>query len=342
MRPNIEVLLATLKRQKSSFVPLMELGVHPKIKEQLIGHPLLGLKDEVEFWFKAGYDYVKLQPKVTFNLKGTTQNTAFQGKLDGTLAYDWANEGQGIVSSFEDLEKLNLPTKETIDYSHFEQIKDLLPEGMGVIAQYGDIFTMTWELMGFEGFSLALFENPNLIRALNQQIGDLILSMFEYFVQSDVVSAIWYSDDIAFSSGLLTSPEVLDQYFFPWLKAIGQLARTYHKPFIYHTDGKLWDVMDRIIACGVDALHPIEPKAMDLAEVKKRYGSQLCLIGGVDVDLLSRGTPEQVAQQVKRNIEVAAFNGGYCVGSGNSIPDYVPFENYLALLKAARKYGAFY
>lgn len=339
MRPNIQVLIETLKRKKSSYVPLMELGVHPKIKEQLIGHPLTNLKDEIEFWYRAGYDYVKLQPQVRFDLGGATQDSAFQSKLDGTLGYAWANEGQGLVASLEDLEKLKLPSKQEIDYSNFEKIGALLPEGMGVIGQYGDIFTMTWELMGFEGFSLALFENPDLIKELNQRIGDLILSMFEYFAQNEIVDAIWYSDDIAFSTGLLMSPEVLDQYFFPWLKKIGDLAKAYNKPLIYHSDGVLWEVMDKIIECGVDALHPIEPKAMDLAEVKQRYGQQLSLIGGVDVDLLSRGKPEEIEQQVKKNIEIAAYNGGYCVGSGNSIPDYVPFKNYLALLNAARKYG---
>jgi len=55
--------------------------------------------------------------------------------------------------------------------------------------------------------------------------------------------------------------------------------------------------------------------------------------------LLARGRPDEIEQQVKKNIEVAAYNGGYCVGSGNSIPDYVPFENYQALLQAAIKYG---
>ncbi|MCD6375379.1 MAG: hypothetical protein J7L94_07610 [Caldisericaceae bacterium] len=339
MRPDIHVLLATLRREKSAYVPLMELGVHPKLKEQLLERPLSDLKDEVEFWYKAGYDYVKLQPQVQFNLGGATADSAFQSKLDGTLGYAWASEGQGLVSSFEDLEKLKLPSKQEIDYSSFEKVGSLLPEGMGVIGQYGDIFTMTWELMGFEGFSLALYENPELIKALNQRIGDLILSMFEFFAQNERIDAIWYSDDIAFSSGLLMSPEVLDQYFFPWLKKIGDLAKAYNKPLVYHSDGLLWDVMDKIIDCGVDALHPIEPKAMDLAEVKQRYGQQLCLIGGIDVDLLARGKPEEIEQQVKRNIEVAAYNGGYCVGSGNSIPDYVPFENYQALLQAAIKYG---
>ncbi len=338
MKPDIEEFLKTLRNQKARFVPLAELGMHPKIKEKIIGRPIHTIKDEVDFWHQAGYDYVKLQPKVPAIFETNTAQDETV-KLDGTLAYQWANEGQGLITSFEDLESFTFPDVSQIDYSPFETVTQHLPEGMGVVGQYGDIFTMTWELMGMEGFSMALFENPNLVQAVNQMVGKFVLSMFEYFAQNDRIHAMWFSDDIAFSTGLLMSPEVLDQYFFPWLKKIGDLAKKYDKPLIYHTDGVLWDVFERIIACGVNALHPIEPKAMDLAEVKKKYGDKLCLIGAVDVDLLCRGTPEQVEQQVKRNIEIAAFNGGYCVGSGNSIPDYVKFENYLALLRAAQKYG---
>ena len=212
---------------------------------------------------------------------------------------------------------------------------------MGVIGQYGDIFTMVWELMGFENFSYALFDNPDLITALFDKIGNLVLSMFECFAQSDAVDVIWYSDDIAYISGLMVSPAVLSQYFFSWLEKIGDLAKEYNKPFIYHSDGNLFKVMEDIINSGVDALHPIEPQAMDIAEVKKRYGDKLSLIGHVDVDLLSRGTEEEIRKKVKSNIEKASYNGGYCVGSGNSIPDYVKFENYVAMLEAAREFGKF-
>jgi len=218
-------------------------------------------------------------------------------------------------------------------------VRRLLPEGFGVVGQYGDIFTMVWELMGFEQFSLALYDNPDLVAKLFDIIGDLVLSMFEYFAQNDVVDVMWYSDDIAYVSGPMLSPQVFRQYFFPWLKKIGDLARKYNKPLIYHTDGKLDVLMEDIIACGVDALHPIEPKAMALADVKARWGDRLCLIGHVDVDLLARGTPEEIRQKVKENIEAAAYNGGYCLGSGNSIPEYIPFENYMTMLAAAREFG---
>ena len=95
--------------------------------------------------------------------------------------------------------------------------------------------------------------------------------------------------------------------------------------------------MDRIIDCGVNALHPIEPKAMNIAEVKKRYGNQLCLIGNIDVDLLSRGTTTEIRDNVHENVEEVGKDGGYCVGSGNSIPEYVKLENYKAMIDTVKE-----
>ncbi len=339
MRPDIEQLKKTLRRGKGTHVPLIELGVHPKIKQRFIGREIVTLKDDIDFWHAAGYDYVKLQPAADFNPGkiGLSENLTFNE--DGTLFRKWASENSGVISNGGDFERYRFPSSTDFDYTKFEQVKKLLPEGMGVIGQYGDIFTMTWEMMGFEVFSMAIFENPDLVKALNEKVGGLVVSMFEYFAHSDAVDILWYSDDIAFTQGLLVSPDTLETYFFPWLKKIGDLAKESGKPLLYHTDGLLWDVFERIIACGVDAIHPIEPKAMDIVEVKQRYGDKLCLLGNVDVDILARGTPQEITRIVKQNIETVGYNGGYCVGSGNSIPEYVQYENYVALLKASREFG---
>ncbi len=339
--PDIESFKATLKRQKASYVPIAELGIHNLIKARLIGRPIITLADEVAFWYQAGYDYIKLQPRADFNpgqlfLQDSTNTPV---NLDGSIVRKWATEGKGIITDWQSFERYQFPKESDFDYSTFEQVKSLLPEGMGVIGQYGDIFTMVWELMGFEQFAYAIFDQPDLIQALFNKIGDLVLSMFRYFADSEVVDVLWYSDDIAYVSGPMISPAVLRRYFFPWLKKIGDLAKASGKPLIYHTDGALYTLIDDIIAAGVDALHPIEPKAMLLQEVKQRWGDRLCLIGHVDVDLLARGTPDEVRAKVRENIEVAAYNGGYCVGSGNSIPEYVKYENYLAMLDAAREFG---
>ena len=341
MNPNIEVFKQTLKRQKGIYVPVAELGIHFSMMERFLGRPIQNLKDEVDFWHKSGYDYIKLQPRADFNpgqlFLQDSENATFND--DGTISRNWATEGKGVISSWEDFEKYEFPKRSDFDYGKFEEVVAYLPEGMGIIGQYGDIFTMVWEMMGFENFSFALYDNAELVQAMFDKIGDLVFSMFENFAECDAVDVLWYSDDIAYASGMMLSPAVFRQYFFPWLRKIGDLARSSNKPFIYHTDGNVFDTMEDIIDSGVDALHPIEPQAMDIAEVKERFGDRLSLIGHVDVDLLARGTPAEVRRKVRENIEVAGYNGGYCVGSGNSVPDYVKYENFIAMLEAAREFG---
>ncbi|MEJ5263214.1 MAG: uroporphyrinogen decarboxylase family protein [Ignavibacterium sp.] len=334
--PNIDSLIKALRNQKPDFIPIAELGVHPQIKEKYLGRKILTIKDEIDFWYKAGYDYVKLQPVVDFNPAKFKSDTNLTYNDDGTVFRKWASESSGVITSLKEFEEYIFPHTNEIDYKKFEEASGNLPEGMGIVGQYGDIFTMTWEMMGFDNFSLALFEDETLIRMINEKVGEIVLSMFNNMAEMENVNVLWYSDDIAYTNGLIVSPETLEKYFFPWLEKIGHIAKKFNKPLIYHSDGILFDVMERLIECGISALHPIEPKAMDIVEVKKRFGDRIALIGNVDVDLLARGTKEEIRKNVLFNIENVGMNGGYCVGSGNSIPEYVNLDNYITMIETAK------
>lgn len=140
----------------------------------------------------------------------------------------------------------------------------------------------------------------------------------------------------------MVSPDVLRRYVFPWYARMVRLAHQCGKIAIYHSDGRLWKVLDDIIACGFDALHPIEPKAMDIVDVRRATAGKLSLIGNIDLDYpLTTGTPEAVRAQVRERIAALARGGGYLVGSSNSIPDWVPVQNYVAMLQAAFDYGRY-
>jgi len=153
------------------------------------------------------------------------------------------------------------------------------------------------------------------------------------------VEALWYSDDLAYTGGLLVSPKVYREHLFPWVAKIGALCRARGIPFLYHSDGVLWEVLEDLIACGVTSLHPIEPKAMDVAEVKERAGGRLAVLGSIEVDTLARGTPEQVEALVRDRLRRAAPGGGFALGSSNSVPDYAKYENYIAMLEACQRLG---
>lgn len=80
---------------------------------------------------------------------------------------------------------------------------------------------------------------------------------------------------------------------------------------------------------------------MDIGEVKRRYGDRLCLIGNVEVDALTRGTREDIQAQVHHLLHNIAPGGGYCLGSSNTIPNYVRLENYRTMLDATLEWGCY-
>lgn len=343
-RPDFQRLCTALRGGRADRVPLVELSVDPAVRTAFLGRPADDLASEIEFYARAGYDAVKISPLVDLN-PGRRQSKDAQltsASLEFNRDRQWAPQHAGMITTPEELESYRWPRPEEIDYGRLEEAARLLPEGMAIIGQYGDIFTWAWTLMGFETFSFSLVDRPELAARVMAILGELITGMFETMAGMDRVGALWYTDDLAFKTGLLVSPAVYREHLFPWMKKIGRICRDADLPFMYHSDGKLDDVLDDLLDCGIDALHPIEPLAMDIRRLKKDYGDRLCLIGNVDLEYtLTRGTPEEVAEETRTLIRDVGPGGGYCVSSSNSIPSYVPVENYRAMVETTLKYGTY-
>ena len=149
------------------------------------------------------------------------------------------------------------------------------------------------------------------------------------------IGAVWYGDDIAYKGGLMVSPATLREYVFPWMAEMIRESKKRGLPFIYHSDGNLWQAMDDLINLGINALYPIELLAMDIRKVKQKYGHRLCLTGNIDIGYtLSLGRRLEVISETKQRFRDIGPEGGYCLRSSNSILDQIPLENYKMMLKA--------
>ena len=271
--PNFQRFLTAVRRGVPDRVPQAEIHVDTEIKELVLGRPLATLRDEVEFWIAAGYDYVFVstpgQPIADYTSEETLPN-----QLKGAVhQHRWAVSGCGQVSSWEAFARYPWITEAEVDYTAVDGLRELLPEGMLAVANQGPLYSGVWRLMGLESFSCALIENPDLIAAIYKQVGELCVRIVETNAQKEWVGAIGLGDDIAYDRTLLTSPAVFRRFALPYYRQIGQICRRYGKPLIYHSDGNVLPVLDDLIEeAGISALHPIEPKAMDIRQLKRDFG----------------------------------------------------------------------
>ena len=353
-------LKTILLQGEADRVPLAELGIHKDVKKAFLGGQKRGLEGEVKFWVEAGYDYIPIgiglaTMWVPANLResraegaetvqlATRKTSSDYSKFSSEETQrTWIEEGKGTISTMSDFESYKWPTPEDIDYAIIDKIGSLLPEGMKIIALMGDIITPLYSLTGFETFYNSVYEDPELLANMFERVGTIQYEIFKRIIKHEQVGAVWTGDDIAYSENLMVSPKLLRQHLFPWYKKMGALCKEVNKPMLFHSDGKLYDVIDDIIDCGFCALHPIEPKAMDINYVKKTWGDKLCIIGNIDLAYtLTLGTPQEVEEEVKQRIHDLAPGGGYCVSSSNSVTEYVPLENYNAMREAVLKYGTY-
>ena len=334
-------LKAALTRERvPDRVPIVD-GVDPEIMAEFLGSPIGDLKTYVRFWEKAGYDYTVLQVRGQ-PLADSTQIKISEGIL---VAHRGESHATGAISGicdWEAFENYAWIGPESVYYEDVDEASGCMPEGMKLIVNVGPIFSGTWRCMGLETFSIACLEQPELVRAIADNMGALTVKIVEQVVDRDYVGGIWLGDDMAYTESLIVSPNFLRKYIFPFYKQIGQLCRKHDKVFIFHSDGKLEEVFEDLIGCGIQAIHPNEPASTDIVRVKRQWGGRVSLIGNVDVDLLARGTPEQVVQATKYLIDNVAPGGGYALGSGHSIGKNIPLGNYLAMLDTVRRYGAIY
>jgi uroporphyrinogen decarboxylase len=342
--PDFARLEAAINLEEPDRVPLFEAEIALPIQEWFLGREIATAADEVEFYIRAGYDFVPvLPPFFTPRLMRTAS-----GDSDALSEADkeraWLVESEGIIKTIQDVESFPWPKAEEVDFTSFEEIAALLPPKMKILGMLSPaaIFGNTSQSMGLENFSYALMDQPELIETLFEIIGSAYLAITEKLVKMPKLGAVFMSDDLAHTGGLLVSPTIYKKHVFPWYQKIGNVLSNAGLPFLFHSDGRLWDVLDDLADCGVRGIHPVEPQAMDICELKKRYGDRFCIFGNIDLDYtLTNGTPQEVENLVKQRIREMAPGGGYGLAASNSIPDYVKPENYKAMITAARKYGKY-
>lgn len=289
-------------------------------------------------YYDLGYDYVILAtylPMVTHMVVG--QDTAGLAREKGRA---WVDETRGPITNWAEFEDFDWCRAEDVDCFQVEYAAEVLPDGMGLIVRTRGVMEWLLRLMGFETLCYALADDPELVMAVSERVGQLVVDHVRNLSQMEWVSAIVLYDDIGFRTNTFISPVDLRKYVLLWTKECAAAAHAQDLPFILHACGNLEKVMDDLIEdVGIDAKHSFEDNIMPMVEVKARYGQRVGILGGVDMHILAAGTEEMVRAATRETIWACAPGGGYAFGSGNTIANYIPLDNYLAMLDEAKQVG---
>ena len=287
----------------------------------------------IEVYYRLGYDYIRISGGLDFPGKTRlADDTA--GLSRGKRG--WSEESAGVISSWEDFEKYPWPSPNKIDIWQYDYAAQKVTEGMGVFVcpASGFLEIPKENLFGYENLSYLLYDEPELVKATIDRVGEIIYGFYEKLLGLPNLVGFFQGDDMGYKSSTLISPEDLRKYILPWHKKLAKLAHDHGLIYMLHCCGNVESIMDDLIYdVKIDAKHSFEDSAMPVIESKKKYGDKIALLGGVDVDKLCRLPEDELRKYVRNILEECMPGGRYALGSGNTVANYVPVKNYLIMLE---------
>ena len=335
---SIERVITALERRVPDRVPTFEVVIDSQVMDAIVPGA-----DACDFVDAMGLDAIAVRPN---NKKEQIEENVFRderGQIVQKAPQDYFEAVIVVIKDEKDLRQFEFPDpyaphrlenlKKTID-----RFKDRIP----VIAFLREGWSEARDLHGFSESLVDMHDNPKLIR-------DILEKSVDYYSElgrmaADLGAKIVFSgDDFAGNNGLFMSPQHFKDIIYPAMKRLYKNWHSYGLYIIKHSDGDLTPIMDLLVDTGLDCLHPIDPLAgMSLEKIKKEYGDRICIMGNVNcAGNLVFGTKDQVVEEVKHCIDVAAPGGGYILSSSNSIPRSVKPENFVAMIETVKQYGKY-
>ena len=355
VKPDWEEFVATIARKgMPKRVHHIELFHDAEVSRAIAGRfgvgsdldqndPRYNEKFQIAFMRFMGYDYVPVGILGEFlqqvGVKVIDDTNSPLRRAQGRL---WVDEHAGPIASWEDFEKYPWPNPRVHDTSFLEWFSENLPDDMTIIGGFPAQHHAEWlfQLFGYEKLCYALNEQPDLVAAVRGKLMEYFEEKMKVFLQFPRVSVVWGSDDMGFRNGLMIGPHATREFVLRGHKKAAQMAHDAGRLYILHCCGNLSEIMEDLIEdVRIDAKHSYEDNIEDICETKRRYGGRLTLLGGIDVDFLCRRSEADIRKRVRATADACMPGGGWCLGTGNTVANYIPLDNYLAMVDEGRRYG---
>lgn len=363
-----ERVIAALDFKKPDRIPVGETGIDYAITEAVLGRPTLyrgKWKEFTALWEGRRDEYVasckrdipdlarKLEHDVVPVFLVPSRHAPepvpeflgpYKWRLPDRRVFAYSPESEGHPFLLEAPEVAVEEVRDRpldFDESQLELVQHVVKEMGGTHFILGRPGDGVFPVMRYPFASLLLWmvQKPDLVKRIIEVETKYVIAISNLLLDAGC-DAVLPTSDLAGNSGPFMSPRMFREFIFPWLKAECDAVHAKGKYFIKHTDGNVWSILDMMIEAGIDGWQGIQPRiGMTLPKLQERYGGRLCFWGGVDVDTLVAGTEEEVANEVRVAFGSAPRAGGLVLTCGNSVMVGVKYQNYMAMMRAARHYN---
>ena len=305
------------------------------------GDPYRAEKLQAALMGHLGYDFVRCKPE-GLDFPVNRARVADSASLARTEGRSFVNQQRGPITNWEEFERYPWPDPKKISTRSLEWYEKNLPGGMCVAnGGMGHFCEFLVWLMGYETLCYALVENRGLVTAISERLFAFYREAMAILLSFRCLKLFWTSDDMGFRTGTLLSPGDLREFVLPGHRMLAAMAHEAGRVVLLHSCGNLAAIMDDfIVDVGIDAKHSFEDTIQRVEDAKRLYGNRIAVLGGIDVDFLCRADEGQVRERVRVTLAACMPGGGYCLGTGNTVANYVPLDNYLAMLDEGRRFTA--
>ena len=264
----------------------------------------------------------------------------------GGVYWEQAHYPLSQAETIEELEAYPWPDPDWYDYAALPDLCKQFP-GRAIQVGYTAILYYHNMLRGLEKSLMDPLLRPEFTHRLIELISETFIEYHRRCFEAapGLIDVTQVTDDWGSQHGLLSSPQVFDEFYREPMQRSIDLAKSYGILVFHHDDGDMRPLLPRLSEIGIDVLNPIQWRCgdWDLEALKAEFGARLCFHGGVDnQETLPHGSPEDVRLEVKRLVEsLASDRTGFILGPCHNIQPITPLANILALYQAAREYGTF-
>lgn len=227
------------------------------------------------------------------------------------------------------------PDPDKIDYSSLYNVRGKLPGNMKLMFSGAGFLETVEDLLGYDNMCFMIYDDPELLRAVFHQVAELIVSHYAHALEYDTVGLIMANDDWGFNTQTLLPPDLLRELILPAYKEVVRLSHQKGVPVVLHSCGCLDSVINDIVYdVGFDAWHSFQDNILPVEKAYEKWHKDIAILGGLDVDFLVNESHENIKKRAKAMLELTGCHG-YALGSGNSIPEYIPDDHFFAMTSVA-------